>query len=185
MNRNFRITYRSVALARLIFVLAAFILSKLYSDSLPKTGFFAGGINLHFEWWQDAIIILIFFAFAFVVLFQLTVSLSPQFAPALLQRKAIVWSAFIIELLTAGFLGYMAADEIQRYFFPRPRSILDTLLSPLFPTNVSTILIGKWQAVTVTLLAVCSAYLAVFIWKYRKYYPFPSNTNIEEAAAEQ
>jgi hypothetical protein len=182
MNRNLRIIYRVVALARLIFVIISFILAKIYSNSLPETGLFAGGIDLHFDWWVDLLIIVIYCTFAFVILFQLTVSLSQQFTPALLQRKAIVWTVFMIELLAAGLIGKITAENIQRYFFPRPRTILDTLLSPLFPTNESTLIIGKYEAVNCSLMALCSIFFIVFMFKYRKHYLAAANTNNTDAA---
>lgn len=185
MNRNLQMTYRVVTLARLIFVLASFILASLYIDSRPKTGLFPNGIDLHFDWWVDALVILIYCGFTAAILFQLLVSFAPKFAEAALNRKAIVWTVFIIELLAAGFIGYIAAEKIQSYFFPRPRTILDSLFSPLFPTNESTIVIGKWQAVNYSMMALCSVFFVVFIWKYRKLYPFAENTNMEEAVAEQ
>jgi hypothetical protein len=184
MNRNLRITYKAVALARLIFVLVSFILASMYADRRPKTGLFPDGITLKFDWWVDVLIVLIYCGFTVVILFQLLLSFAPQFAAAALQRKAIIWLVFIIELLAAGFIGYLAADKIQHYFFPRPRTILDSLFSPLFPTNESTLVIGKWQAVNYSLLALCSIFFVLFIWKFRKYYLFASNTNIEEAQAE-
>ncbi len=185
MNRTQRITYRSVALARIIFIAAAFILSSMYSDSLPKTGLFAGGIDLHFDWWVYLLIIVMYCAFAFVVLFQLVISLLPKYAPALLRHKAVVWPVCIIELLAAAFIGYIAADQVQQYFFPRPKTFLDTLFSPLFPTNESTIIIGKWEAVNCSLMALCSIYFALLIWKYRKQYLAQQMVADADTAAEQ
>jgi hypothetical protein len=185
MNRKLQAAYRSMAIVRLIFVLAAFILSSLYKDSLPKTGLFPNGIDLHLDWWAYALIIFIYCAYAVAILFQLLVSFAPQFAAAALQHKAIVWSVFIIEILAAGFIGWIAADNVQRYFFPKPCTILDTLLSPLFPVNESTLIIGKWDAVNCALMALCSVLFVILMWKCRKNYPFTANTDMEAARAEQ
>jgi hypothetical protein len=185
MNRNLRITYRAVALARLIFVLAAFLLAKMYSDSLPQTGLFAGGIDLHLGWWVDALVILIYCAFTVVIIFQLLVSFTPQFAETILHRKAIVWTVFVIELLAAGLIGHIATDNIQRYFFPKPRTLLDTLFSPLFPVNESTLIIGKYEAVNYSLMALCSIFFVTFMHKYRTHCLEAANTNETDTGVEQ
>jgi hypothetical protein len=185
MNRKLLATYRAVALARLIFILAAFILASLYKESLPKTGLFPNGIDPHLDWWAYALIILIYCAYAVAILFQLLVSFAPKFTAASLQRKAIVWSVLIIEILAAGFIGWIAADNVQRYFFPKPRTIFDTLLSPLFPVNESTLIIGKWEAVNCALMALCSVLFVILIWRCRKSLLFRANTDMEAARAEQ
>jgi uncharacterized membrane protein (DUF485 family) len=176
MNRNLLLTYKWTAAGRLFVIIAAFILSALFRDSQPKTGLFAGGIDLDFDWWVAVLVILMYCAFAAAVLYQLLVSFAPQFSDTILQRKSIVWIIFVIELMAAGLISYIAAGEIQQYFFPRPRTILDSLLSPLLPVNQSTLTIGKWLAVNTLLMALCSIYFTVFIWKFRKHYQPTADT---------
>jgi hypothetical protein len=48
MSRSLFITYRIVAIGRLLLVILAFVLAKLYADNLPQTGLFANGIHIYF-----------------------------------------------------------------------------------------------------------------------------------------
>jgi hypothetical protein len=167
MNRTLSITYKSVALARVVCIAAALVLSKMYSDSLPHTGLFADGINIKFDWWVMPVVIVALCLFGVAVLCQLLLAFSPQLREAMLPRRAIMWSLFVLEILLTTFLFINTINQVQDAFFAPPRTIIDSLLSPLFPVNESTRVIEKYQAVNQSLMALCSLFFVLFLWKYR------------------
>jgi uncharacterized membrane protein len=82
-----------------------------------------------FDWWVGVLLVLYYCMFAFVVLFQLLVSVAPQFAPKILRHKAITLMVLMMELLVAVLLCIIAWSETQDYFFPAPPDILSPLVN--------------------------------------------------------
>jgi hypothetical protein len=168
MNRKLSIAYKSAAVARVIMIAAALVLGKMRSDSLPRTGLFANGIDITFDWWVEALVILMLCLFGITVLLQLLLALAPQVRAVVLPRRAMVRTLFVMEILITAFLFFIAINEVKHAFFAPPRTIIDSLLSPLFPVNEETLLIAKYEAVNYSLMALCNLFFVLYLWKVQE-----------------
>ena len=161
------ITFKIFSVLRLLCIPLIFILSKLWSDSIPDTGWFKNGLNIQFEWWEYALMYLIAITFCLNTITGLLISFNPpQLIPERSWQKTPLRIFYFIELIMLPFLIYFAIENISDNFFPRERTILDDAFGLIFqsPPNEKKELIEKFETVNYSLFVLCSLVFVCLFW---------------------
>jgi hypothetical protein len=173
MHKSFRIFFSSVAVIRLLGIIAFFVIEAWRKSDSRLEGLnlfdIDVDIDLHFEWWEWLSMYMIVAAYPLNTILSLILSFKPKwFFTSFLRYKIIPVVLYVSELVVIPFFAYLAVERVQDAFYPpEPETYLGQLFNTLLPGDAVSIY-EKCDTINLCILILCGILFLASFWSFYK-----------------
>jgi hypothetical protein len=174
MNKSFRIFFSSVAVLRLLSVIAIFVIEAWYNNQGKSgSGAFDGlhlDIDLEIEWWEWLAMYTVMVVYPANTIISLILSFKPQWIfTSFLKRRIFPAVLYTCELILIPFFAYLAFEKVQDTFYPPEHNdYLGQFLKTIFPGDNGRSVYEKADAINLCVLTFCGIVFLASFWSFYK-----------------